>query len=211
MADPEGPREPAIEDVIADLASTSPSSAGSTVERVMRDVSRVDHAVYDAIASTPTPALDEPLRRLSNTANNSLLWVAIAGGLAILGGRRGRRAAVAGLASVGISSGLVNLGLKSISERTRPDRVKAGVIRDRHVAMPTSSSFPSGHSASGFAFATAVARVIPELGFPLGALATVVAYSRVHTGVHYPGDAVVGSLVGGSVGLAVGGRFDRRR
>jgi membrane-associated phospholipid phosphatase len=211
MATPEGPREPAIEDVIADIASTSPSPAGSTLERVMRDVSRVDHAVYDAIASTPTPALDEPMRRLSTAANNSLLWVAIAGGLAILGGRRGRRAALAGLASVAVSSGLVNLGLKSLAERTRPDRVGAGVIEDRHVTMPASSSFPSGHSASGFAFATAVARVIPELGFPLAALATAVAYSRVHTGVHYPGDAVAGSLVGGSVGLALGGRFDRRR
>jgi membrane-associated phospholipid phosphatase len=210
MADVQEPRDPAIEDVIADIASASPSPAGSSLERVMRDVSRVDHAVYDAIASTPTPALDEPLRRLSNAANNSLVWVAIAGGLAVVGGRRGRRAALAGLASVAVSSGLVNVGLKSIYERARPDRVGAGVIEDRHVAMPLSSSFPSGHSASGFAFATAVARVIPELGFPLGALAAAVAYSRVHTGVHYPGDALAGSLVGGSVGFGVGGRFDRR-
>lgn len=211
MASGEGPREPAIEDVIADIASTSASPAGSQLERVMRDASRIDHAVYDAIASTPTPALDEPLRRLSNAANRSLLWVAIGAGLAVLGGRRGRRAALAGLASVAVSSGLVNLGLKSLSDRTRPDRVGSGVIDDRHVRMPASSSFPSGHSASGFAFATAVGREIPALSFPLRSLAAAVAYSRVHTGVHYPGDALAGSLIGGAVGLGVAGAFDRRR
>ena len=31
------------------------------------------------------------------------------------------------------------------------------------------------------------------------ALATVVAYSRVHTGVHFPGDVLVGSLLGVSI------------
>jgi undecaprenyl-diphosphatase len=40
-------------------------------------------------------------------------------------------------------------------------------------------------------------------------LAAAVAYSRVHTGVHYPGDAVVGSLVGAGTGQAVAGLIDR--
>ena len=42
----------------------------------------MDQAIYSAIAATPTPSLDEPLRRLSNAANNSRLWLAIAAGLA---------------------------------------------------------------------------------------------------------------------------------
>ena len=70
----------------------------------------------------------------------------------------------------------------------------------RHVRMPTSTSFPSGHSASGFAFAAGVAEALPVLGVPLRGLATVVAYSRIHSGVHYPGDVIVGSLVGMAVG-----------
>ena len=37
---------------------------------------------------------------------------------------------------------------------------------------------------------------IPALGAPLRGLATAVAYSRVHTGVHYPGDVVAGALSG---------------
>ena len=75
--------------------------------------------------------------------------------------------------------------------------------------MPTSPSFPSGHAASGFAFAAAIGRDQPWLGVALRFLAATVAYSRVHTGVHYPGDIVVGSLIGEGTGQAVAGLMDR--
>jgi undecaprenyl-diphosphatase len=77
--------------------------------------------------------------------------------------------------------------------------------------MPDSSSFPSGHSASGFAFATAVGAEMPILALPLRLLAAAVAYSRVHTGVHYPGDAIAGSVVGGATGVVVARLALRRR
>ena len=75
--------------------------------------------------------------------------------------------------------------------------------------MPASTSFPSGHAASGFAFASAIGRDQPWLGLVLRFLAAAVAYSRVHTGVHYPSDAVVGSLIGEGTGQAVAGLMDR--
>jgi undecaprenyl-diphosphatase len=62
--------------------------------------------------------------------------------------------------------------------------------------MPRSLSFPSGHAASAFAFATAVGSVIPPLSVPLHLAAVAVAYSRVHSGVHYPGDTIAGALIG---------------
>ena len=62
--------------------------------------------------------------------------------------------------------------------------------------MPTSGSFPSGHTASAFAFATAVTADLPQLALPLFGLATVVGYSRVHNGVHYPGDVMAGAVLG---------------
>ena len=68
--------------------------------------------------------------------------------------------------------------------------------------MPETTSFPSGHSASGFAFAGAVGASLPALAVPLRGLAAAVAYSRVHTGVHYPGDVVIGSLIGTTIGQA---------
>jgi membrane-associated phospholipid phosphatase len=171
---------------------------------VLDDLVRLDRAVFDTIAETPTPTLDEPLRRLSNAANFSLLWLSIAACLAVFGGRTGRRAAVHGVAAIGATSAVVNIGLKSISRRIRPDRAQARVPEDREVAMPSSSSFPSGHAASAFAFAGAVGNEIPLLAFPLRMLAAGVAYSRVHSGVHYPGDALVGAMVGEAMGSVVG-------
>jgi undecaprenyl-diphosphatase len=111
--------------------------------------------------------------------------------------------------AIGVTSALVNLAVKSAWSRQRPDRAGAGVPRWRNVRMPTSTSFPSGHAASGFAFAAAIGRDQPWLGVALRFLAATVAYSRVHTGVHYPGDIVVGSLIGEGTGQAVAGLMDR--
>ena len=70
--------------------------------------------------------------------------------------------------------------------------------------MPASTSFLSGHTASGFAFANAAAHTLPAAAAPLGMLASAVGYSRIHTGVHYPGDVVIGAVIGTAVGEAVG-------
>ena len=175
----------------------------------LRELGAVDRAIYSAVAATPTPSLDEPLRRLSNAANNSGLWMAVAAGLGVAGGKAGRRAAVRGTVAIGVTSALVNLAVKSAWSRHRPDRAGAGVPVQRNVRMPTSTSFPSGHAASGFAFAAAIGRDQPWLGLGLRFLAAAVAYSRVHTGVHYPGDAVVGALIGEGTGQAVAGLMDR--
>ena len=77
--------------------------------------------------------------------------------------------------------------------------------------MPESSSFPSGHSASGFAFASAVSVEYPLLALPLRGLAVAVAYSRLSTpGVHYPGDAYGRARAGAAAGQSVARALDRR-
>ena len=90
------------------------------------------------------PTLDEPLRQLSDLANNSKLWLAIAGGLFVLGGRTGRRAALTGAAAIAISSAIVNLPMKFAGRRRRPDRGGIGVPERRWVEMPTSTLVPVG-------------------------------------------------------------------
>jgi undecaprenyl-diphosphatase len=168
--------------------------------RWLAEAERVDLAVYAAIARTPTPTLDRAMSIVSRAANYSRLSIAASIVLAGIGGAGGRHAAVNGLASVAVSSAVVNVAMKPMGRRRRPDRVAQEVPEARHVDMPGSSSFPSGHSASAFAFATGVGRTSPHAAVPLRALAALVAYSRVHTGVHYPGDIVIGSLVGSSLG-----------
>ena len=69
--------------------------------------------------------------------------------------------------------------------------------------MPDSTSFPSGHTASAFAFAFAASSSMPLLALPLVSLAAAVGYSRVHTGVHYPGDVLVGFILGSVIGTTL--------
>jgi undecaprenyl-diphosphatase len=164
----------------------------------LSDAKRVDEAVYRAVAQTPTPALDRGMSALSQAANYSRLWIGSAAALALLGGRRGRRAAAQGLVSVAVTSAVVNIAVKRAGRRRRPDRPEDQAA-EREVRMPTSLSFPSGHSASAFAFATGVGHRLPVVALPLHAAAGVVAYSRVHTGVHYPSDVVVGSMLGTAI------------
>jgi len=198
---------------LAAAIEAHPTPRRRAAAQALHELAQVDLAVYRAIAGTPTPVLDEPLRRLSGLANHSKLWLGVAVALFALGGRRGRETAVTGLVAVGINSAVVNLPMKLASRRERPDRDAAGVPDERHVPMPTSTSFPSGHSASAFAFAGAIAGSTPALGAPLRGLAVAVAYSRVHTGVHSPGDVIVGSVVGATIGeaTALATRALRRR
>jgi len=163
------------------------------------EVERIDIAVYRAIAATPTPRLDGAMRRLSQAANYSRLSIASAAVLATAGGPRGRRAAALGLSCVATTATFVNLVVKPVSRRRRPDRAGAEVPAARQVDLPGSRSFPSGHTAAAVAFAAGVSRVLPAAGVPLRLLAAAVGYSRVHTGVHYPGDVIAGALIGAVV------------
>jgi membrane-associated phospholipid phosphatase len=192
-----------------DMPMTTSRTAGATAW--LEESHRLDLAVYAAIAATPTPAMDVALRDLSRAADRSKLWVGCAALLAAVGGRRGRRAAENGLASIALTSAVVNLVLKPLGRRRRPDRDAAAVPLARHVAMPRSTSWPSGHSASAFAFATGVGAAWPAAGVPLSALASFVAYSRVHTGVHYPSDTIAGTAAGVALAPVAVAAVRRRR
>jgi undecaprenyl-diphosphatase len=181
------------------------------MNRPMEELTRLDRAVYEAVAGAETPSLDGALRRVSDAANRSVLWIGFAGALAAVGGRRGRTAAVDGLVSIAVASAVVNLGAKQVARRRRPDREAAEVSSERLVRMPGSTSFPSGHSASAFAFAEGVSATLPWVGASLRVAAATVAYSRVHTGVHYPGDVVVGALIGMAAGELTPRGIDRFR
>ncbi|MET7759885.1 phosphatase PAP2 family protein [Streptomyces sp. NPDC005389] len=172
-----------------------PTPATNPVRAVFRDLRAIDGAVYAAVAATPTPTLDTGLRRLSRAANHSKISFTVAAGLALVPGRP-RRAALAGVGAVAVASATANLLGKRLVRRPRPDREAARVVVGRHVPMPDSASFPSGHTASAVAFATAAGVVFPPVAVPLQVLAMAVGYSRVHTGVHYPGDVAAGAVLG---------------
>jgi undecaprenyl-diphosphatase len=103
------------------------------------------------------------------------------------------------MSAVAATSAIANIAMKRTWRRRRPD---SPVPEDRRLAQPRSSSFPSGHAASAAAFSGVIGSEIPQLWLPINALAGTVAFSRVYTGVHYPGDVLAGWLLGRSVAVA---------
>jgi undecaprenyl-diphosphatase len=187
----------------------SPAAMAPDVRAWLTEAEHIDRALYAAVAETPTPRLDDAMRRLSTAANYSRLSIAAAAVLAATGGATGRRAARTGLTAVAATATVVNVVVKPLGRRRRPDRAHEDTMPARMVQMPGSRSFPSGHTAAAVAFATGVSRVLPSAGAPLHVLAALVGYSRVHTGVHYPGDVVAGALLGAVIGGISAGRLAR--
>ncbi|HEV2013037.1 MAG TPA: YegS/Rv2252/BmrU family lipid kinase [Candidatus Dormibacteraeota bacterium] len=170
--------------------------------RFVAALDALDRRLFDRLTRRDRRVVDLTLKRLSNSANRSVVWLAIAGLIAIVGGRRGRRAAIRGVVSIAITSTLVNLPLKYLARRDRPPPPRGD--RPLPISLPGSFSFPSGHAASAFAFATRAGLEEPRTLVPVLPLAAAVAYSRVHLRVHYPFDVLAGAAIGTGMGLASG-------
>ncbi|HEX5115626.1 MAG TPA: phosphatase PAP2 family protein [Pseudonocardiaceae bacterium] len=168
--------------------------------RRRRWIGAADRALMAKAARTDSVVLDGALPALGRAANYGRLWFGVAGGLALIGSRRGRRAALRGVAALGLASATVNIVSKQLVGRPRPAVELAPLVRRLTIA-PRTTSFPSGHSASAAAFATGVVLESPLLGIPVAVLAAAVATSRVAVGVHYPSDVVAGIGIGVAAGL----------
>jgi membrane-associated phospholipid phosphatase len=103
--------------------------------------------------------------------------------------------------AVGLCDGWICRLIKDVFARPRPFLT----LSDVHVLIGKGGSFsmPSSHAANWFA-ATMVAAVYyrRSLWFMLPA-ASLVSYSRIYNGVHYPCDVLLGALVGAGVAAAV--------
>ncbi|MDX2081475.1 MAG: phosphatase PAP2 family protein [Terrimicrobiaceae bacterium] len=155
------------------------------------------------------------------------LWwpfLVIAGaGVLIFGGFRGRAMVLAAALAIGITDGLVVDTLKDIVGRPRPHEVVRGVrtldlekATPRFAALakplrveysnpgilpPHGNSFPSGHAANNFAFATVLALFFRRWGWLAFFPAALVSYSRIYVGSHWPLDVLVSCLIGSGIAL----------
>ncbi|RST08530.1 bifunctional phosphatase PAP2/diacylglycerol kinase family protein [Streptomyces sp. WAC05950] len=167
-------------------------------------LARWDRRLFDAVARRHWPGADRVLPRLGRAANHGVLWGGAAAAIAVFGSAGARKAALRGAASLALASTTINTVGKWSVRRPRP--LLEGVPAVRQLAVqPQTTSFPSGHSASAFAFAAGVALASPGWGAVLAPVAASVAFSRVYTGVHYPSDVAAGAALG------VGAAFVVRR
>jgi len=149
---------------------------------------------FSGIHGTP---LDFLFEGLSYSATAGIVWL-ILGAFIIWKGRRTDGASM--MLSVILALCVCDLVLKPIIDRDRPfDDLDLDVL----VTLPTTPSFPSGHSAS--AFAGAVSLLMIDRRWVIAALvfAALVALSRVYVCAHWPTDVIAGAAIGAAVAAAV--------
>jgi undecaprenyl-diphosphatase len=167
----------------------------------------IDRRLYRLINGLPhTTTSDRYVSALSDLGEG-LGWVAGGIALAVLGGPKGRRAGAATAVASLAATYVVQTRVKPIFRRVRPF-----VNREARVVgiRPADHSFPSGHTASSFAAATALAFFYPKAAPLAYGVATAVGVSRVHLGVHFPSDAAVGGVIGIGIGTFTAWVFKKR-
>ena len=104
-----------------------------------------------------------------------------------------------GILSVGFTDFTGSVLIKRNVERPRPFEVAEVQAIKRSPAH--GSSFISNHASNMFAFATYTSAFFPGGRVLFFAVATLIAYSRVYNGVHFPLDVICGALWGIAISL----------
>ena len=163
-----------------------------------RSITFADRLALRRIVRHLPPPLGPVVTAVGHAATGGGLWFASAAAL-VLCGRRGRRSAGSGLVAYAAASALANGPVKWLVRRPRPGGAPLLGLRRRGHAPPT-SSFPSSHTAAGFAFALAASAELPAAAPVLVPAAVGVALARMRAVRHYPSDVAAGALLG--IGVA---------
>jgi undecaprenyl-diphosphatase len=162
-------------------------------------ISERDHRLMRRMNRWRAPRWVQFLMLGASRAGDGWFWVALGLGLIILGGPRRFAATSAGCLASGTGLGIY-LILKKLTGRKRPC-----LIDPHHWAQilpPDQYSFPSGHTITAFAIATALGLFYPSLFSVLLPCAVLIGISRIVLGMHFLSDVVAGALIGSLLGYA---------
>ena len=129
---------------------------------------------------------------ITHLGDSGYLWIAI--GVALLLFKKTRPVGISVLLALVINVFMTNIGLKNIIARTRPFNVNPELVT--LIKHPSSYSFPSGHTSGSLTAAFVLYHLMPKkIGVPAVVLATMIGFSRMYVGVHYPTDVLGGIMV----------------
>lgn len=131
------------------------------------------------------------LEAVSRLGDYGFIW--IAAGVVLLLFAATRRAGASMLTALLLGYLVCNVTLKPLVERMRPCDIVENMAL---IACPTDFSFPSGHTTSAFAAATALFLVHRRWGAAALVFAALMAFSRLYLFVHFPTDILIGAIVG---------------
>ncbi len=157
-----------------------------------RRVRDLDRTAFRAIFGLKWPPLTAVLRFFTLIGAAGFLWGFFAAAAFLVTGLRPLNLLVPWAAVAG--SWTLAEGAKYLFDRARP------FIWDTEIAplikTPSSSSFPSGHSATAAAGALTLSVVYPAFAPALLLAGFLVVFSRVYLGVHFPVDVLAGVAIG---------------
>ena len=155
----------------------------------------LDRELYNTIhCDWKSPFLDNLMPRVT-LLGDDVTGIVFVVSLIGFGDKKGRESGI--LTAVALTgSGLITLGMKTAINRKRPED-PLGLTRR------SNSSFPSGHASGTFSVATIIGSRHPKTRIPVYTLATLVGFSRIYLGKHYPLDVLGGAAVGIASGLVI--------
>ncbi len=121
-------------------------------------------------------------------------WFWLASSILMLFFKKTRKIGIVSLFSIALCFLVTNQCLKNMIARPRPFNMipELTILID----APSSYSFPSGHTANSFAMAFIYYKMMPKKwGVAAIVIASLIAFSRLYLGVHYPSDVLGGVLV----------------
>lgn len=177
--------------------------AFATIAAMFEAATHIDlsilHVIHDAISS---PAMDAAMTFVTTLGDMGFIWFVAA--LTAICLKKHRLYGIAIIVAVALAYVIGDLGLKHLFERPRPFLADPSLATDL-IELPTSFSFPSGHTSSSFAAATVLCLTpFAHRWFKPIAIAGAVgiAFSRIYLCVHYPSDVCAGAILGIACGIA---------
>ena len=173
-------------------------------------IDRLDTALFFIINRDLQNAIfDWFMPFVTNKKNWYPLFLIIIVGLLWKGGKKGRIAVALLIPVIVLSDQLSASLIKPFFDRMRPcEAMRDLEMVNMLIGLKTSPSFPSSHAANSFAAATFFGHYYPRFKWLYFAIATIIAYSRVYVGVHYPLDVIAGALLGVGCAFAVYFTYD---